>query len=631
MLLAEAKMKASSLGVLLPWIAGVMSLSAAPPHPATDAEIRAALGKSVSLLQQTTKTWWQTQTCVSCHHQTLPLMAFSLARERGVAVDQAVLQEEVNRTFAGLTSLDRAIENTHLIDATLDYGNWLVGAQAAGVPPGVTTAVYARMIARRQLEDGGWAVNDMRPPQSYSRFTAAAVALRALKSYGAPEMSAEIQGRIARAKRWLLETPPRDTEDRARQLLGLHLAGATTGDLKAAADRLLSEQQPDGGWRQIPGRSSDAYATGETLVALHVAGGLAVNTAAYQRGIGYLLGSQFPDGSWLVKTRLPDQRAVSPPYFETGFPYKEHQVISSMGTSWASMALLYALPKTAAALPALDFSRIAPPRPQAWIETALFGSTREFEALLDRGLDPNSHTAEGTTALMMAAPDFDKVKLLIAHGADVNARARSGFTALIVAAGYRGTTEVMRTLLDHGAQVKNPPGVRVLFHTNPALFAALSGEAEKISLLAAHAGELSRPMLLIGQFQTTPLSAASQQGETAVAEALVRHGAAIEEQDSDGITAVEWASLSDHPDTVRALVKLGADVNHVDKFGLTALLHAAQTYFTDTRTIEALLAAGADLKARTPQGLTALDLARKYDYPEVRATLERAATKVAGL
>jgi hypothetical protein len=50
--------------------------------------------------------------------------------------------------------------------------------------------------------------------------------------------------------------------------------------------------------------------------------------------------TQFPDGSWLVRTRsYPVQ-----PMKDTGFPHGRHQWISAAGTSWAAMALALSLP-----------------------------------------------------------------------------------------------------------------------------------------------------------------------------------------------------------------------------------------------------------------------------------------------
>ena len=83
----------------------------------------------------------------------------------------------------------------------------------------------------------------------------------------------------------------------------------------------------------------DAYATGLSLYALHVAGVPAADET-YRKGVAFLLATQYPDGAWLVRTHsFPLQR-----YFESGFPFGRHQWISTAGTSWASLAIAQALP-----------------------------------------------------------------------------------------------------------------------------------------------------------------------------------------------------------------------------------------------------------------------------------------------
>jgi len=90
------------------------------------------------------------------------------------------------------------------------------------------------------------------------------------------------------------------------------------------------------GWGQLPTLESDAYATGQALVALHQAGGLSITHRAYQRGVNYLIAAQAADGSWAVQSRsFPFQK-----YFESGFPYGHNQWISAAASSWATMALI---------------------------------------------------------------------------------------------------------------------------------------------------------------------------------------------------------------------------------------------------------------------------------------------------
>jgi hypothetical protein len=119
------------------------------------------------------------------------------------------------------------------------------------------------------------------------------------------------------------------------QILGLHWSKTGAEEMGKSAAVLLAAQRPDGGWAQLPGLESDAYATGQALVALRRSGVVGATDPAYQRGIGYLLRTQLPDGSWLVHSRtFPFQ-----PYKESGFPHGKDQWISACGTSWAVMAL----------------------------------------------------------------------------------------------------------------------------------------------------------------------------------------------------------------------------------------------------------------------------------------------------
>ena len=66
---------------------------------------------------------------------------------------------------------------------------------------------------------------------------------------------------------------------------------------------------------------------------------------------------------------------------------------------------------------------------EPWAETLLFGSAGDVKKLLDGGLDPNSSTKDGrVTALMLATPDVEKMKLLIERGANVEARTKHKYS-----------------------------------------------------------------------------------------------------------------------------------------------------------------------------------------------------------
>jgi squalene cyclase len=138
---------------------------------------------------------------------------------------------------------------------------------------------------------------------------------------------------------WLAAATPHVTEERAFQLLGLTWTRAPRSAVQKAARALVAAQRPDGGWSQLPTLASDAYATGEALVALEQSGAITVDDPAYRRGVAFLLATQLADGSWFVRTRaLPVQ-----PYFESGFPHARDQFISAASTNWATMALAAAI------------------------------------------------------------------------------------------------------------------------------------------------------------------------------------------------------------------------------------------------------------------------------------------------
>jgi ankyrin repeat protein len=406
---------------------------------------------------------------------------------------------------------------------------------------------------------------------------------------------------------------PATTEDRTFRLFGLVWTGASETERREAARALVATQREDGGWSQLAGRPSDAYATGEVLVALREAGGIATTDPVYVRGLRFLLRTQAADGSWHVVSRLNPPAPVSPPYFETGFPYGHDQFVSAMATAWATNALMQALPTEPQGAPAQPVA-VAPRDLPAWAETALDGTVADLRRLLDGGLDPKAKTPTGMSVLMLAARDADKVRLLVERGADVNARATNGFTALMVAAGYRGSAASVRLLLEKGARIATPADVKVANDASPLFLAVMAGDVASVDALCAAGASVKTPMTVLGLFASDPFVFGSFGGDPRLVDRLVAAGADPNVTDGEGITALGWAALMNDAEMIRALVRHGADVNHVDKRGMTALLYAASVDYGDTAVVDALLASGADPTAKTKEGRTALELARSYGY-----------------
>jgi ankyrin repeat protein len=578
-------------------------------------EVRRALTRALPVLERSADTFVAKRACISCHHNILPILMLHLARDRGVEIDSPVLTAVEEKTFHGLLSpgaLDDAIQATTLNDPTPNESFLLMAAHAAGLEPGLTAAVYARRLASWQ-RDGHWVTSDFRPPHSSSRFTATATAIRAISLYMPEELRAERDACIQRARQWLVATAPASTEDAAFRLLGLVWAGAPSTEIDAARNDLAALRKPAGGWPELPRYQADAYSTGEALFALHEAG-VPASDGVWVKGVKFLVSTQAPDGTWRVRTRMISPASVSPAYFPTGFPYQKDEYLSYAGSCWAAMALLTALPEATFKPPALALADSGAADAAPWVRTALFGTTQELAALLDRGLDPNSKTNSGTTLLMMAAPDAEKVRLLVARGADAKNRAASGCDALTIAAAYRSSAAALGLLLDAGAEMKPAEGVRP--RNAPLVFAAMTGDLENVKLLLARGADPAT-----GTRANTPLGAAVTFGYLDVVRTLLAAGAPAGMTESTGINLIHWAVITDHPEVIPALAEAGVPLNAADESGYTPLMYAATIDFGDVEAVKTLLRAGADRNVRNGEGRTALEQARHYGHALLEGAL----------
>lgn len=583
----------------------IVSNLQAQPAP----NVRNAVNRALPPLQRSAATFVEKRACVSCHHNILPILTLDLAKRRGFDIDSKVLLAVEEKTFRQLripNALDDAIQATTLNDPTPNDSTLLMAAHDAGLPADLTTGVYARRLARWQ-RDGHWVTSDFRPPHSSSRFAATATAIRAIQFYMPMELAAERDATVQSARRWLFETRPASTEDAAFRLMGLAWVGAASNEIAAARRDLIALQKTNGGWPQLPDYEPDAYSSGEALVALHESG-LAATDAAWTKGIKFLVSNQAQDGTWRVRTRMLSPAEVSPPYFATGFPYEKDEFISYAGSCWAVMALLSALPE-APAKPETPATAVAAADVPAWLRTALFGSVNELASLLDKGVDPNSKTRNGVTILMAAAPDIEKVRLLLSRGADAKARGPAGADALTIATAHRGSARSVELLLAAGALPEPPEDVRL--RNAPLTLASMSGDLENVKLL------ISRGV----QPTASALGEAVTFGYPDIVRTLIAAGADADLTESSGINLLHWAAIADRADVIPVLVEAKVPVNATDDNGFTPLMYAATIDFGDTGVLRALLKAGADKTMRNTEGQTPLALAQRYKHSRLEAAL----------
>jgi hypothetical protein len=305
----------------------------AAPFP----NVREAITKALASSQSAAAKFLGKGGCVSCHADHLNGVAVSAGKAIGIQADFGLEASGARTTALLIGALEQQLFQLQDPPAGVNGMQFaLLQIAAADVPRTLAIDSLVHFVAAMQRSEGDWPYYGVvRPPLEDIGFSLTAKGIRVLRLYPIAGRQAEFDERIARAATWLEKAEPRTTEDRTMQLLGIAWAGR-----KAPANRirqLVSSQRANGGWGQTDALSSDAYATGEALWALHEAG-MPASDAVYRRGVDYLLRTQQKDGTWHVVSRALGFQ----PYFESGFPYNHDQWISQSGTALATIALTFA-------------------------------------------------------------------------------------------------------------------------------------------------------------------------------------------------------------------------------------------------------------------------------------------------
>jgi ankyrin repeat protein len=245
-----------------------------------------------------------------------------------------------------------------------------------------------------------------------------------------------------------------------------------------------------------------------------------------------------------------------------------------------------------------------------------------------------THAVTGQTALMLATQRgyLDVVKYLCAAGALVDQKTDDGsFTSLLVAAEH-GRTEVLKHLLHCGADVNFQRS-----DGQTALILALGEHVEvpsEVRLEIVHI--LLKSEALVNLKTKSGFSAllkACEQGMRDCAFTLLEAGADIHHQAHDGACPVRLACQNGQVEIVRRLLEMGASTECRDKRtgergNGTPLMKAVDN--RDVDMVKLLLAAGADVFAKTEAGWSPQSIAAHHKHPEIIALLEEAACNKLG-
>ena len=268
--------------------------------------------------------------------------------------------------------------------------------------------------------------------------------------------------------------------------------------------------------------------------------------------------------------------------------------------------------------------------------------------LLKAGADPNGLTERGVSPLSLAIANGNSqmVGLLLRAGADANQAEPSGETQLMMAAQV-GVLAVVEQLLKHGAQVdaRDPN-----YGQTALMFAARAGAVDVVSALLARGANpnvgtiVGEPPAFIkpnsvpgfgygvgiirggvpadrGRREPaaggmTPLLYAARHDQVEVAKRLIAAGADVNAKEANGIWPLLMAVSNDNVAIAHYLLDHGSHVNGQDWYGRSPLWEAVnvRNLYVHNATfvngidrgpvlelIRALLAAGADVNARTKE------------------------------
>ncbi|KAH7325594.1 ankyrin repeat-containing domain protein, partial [Stachybotrys elegans] len=245
-----------------------------------------------------------------------------------------------------------------------------------------------------------------------------------------------------------------------------------------------------------------------------------------------------------------------------------------------------------------------------------YGRMEAVEILTNGGADPDIPDLVGQTPLICSISehgvDGEEIALhLIRQGADIHAKDAKGFTACYRAA-QRGCLSVLGELISKGADVNirpfngKTPLMEVVhaagwhhLHNRYAIYEAAAG------LLLSGGADPD----IADNKKKTPLAKAAKDSEDGLCQLLLHAGANVAIVDYLGRDALMRAasSIFSTRKTLDLLIAHGADVNAASPDGMTPLMMAAET--GGKKAMERLIYHGAHVNSINKDGKTALDFA----------------------
>jgi hypothetical protein len=319
---------------------------------ATTQRVQQTVERAIGYLQTESAAWLRTRKCAACHHAPMPLWALSEADRQGYTIDKKFLADTATATLGSLENMIASKLVSGPADPPdprpsgkgVNMGTVFMAVAAQSFPvldkgQKQSLRLIADEIVKKQRDDGSWEffANLRRPPINESQTTDAVWIILALQGEVGRGAPASQRVALKKATDWLAGAKlSDDLQDKVFNVLLALRAGKSQDEMRVVIDELFARQQTDGGWSQTPKMKSDAFATGQTLYVLSLAGYTA-EQPEIKRAINFLVATQKPDGSWPMTSRsTPDGRPGSATLLTP---------ITCAATAWATLGLARLAPK----------------------------------------------------------------------------------------------------------------------------------------------------------------------------------------------------------------------------------------------------------------------------------------------
>ena len=236
-----------------------------------------------------------------------------------------------------------------------------------------------------------------------------------------------------------------------------------------------------------------------------------------------------------------------------------------------------------------------------------------LQAIIDHGADVNATNKKNQTALTIACIKKDEgaINVLLNANADPNITDDTyGCTCLHIAVNQECSIEVVQAIIDHGADVNA---------TNKENETALT-----VACINKHEGAINvllntsaDPNITDGTYGDTCLhKAVRQECGREVLQAIIDHGADVNETNKKNQTALTIACIKKDEGAINVLLNANADPNITDDtYGCTCL-HIAVDQECSIEVVQAIIDHGADVNATNKENVTAFVIASNFGYTD---------------